>query len=80
MTEKERDHIATLLDALDEVVAATGAYLTPDGINKDECIRRILAATDNPGINLARHVLKRASGSEPHIRNAIHSTATQLEG
>ena len=33
------------------VVAATRAYLPPDGIDAKECVSRILGATDNPAIN-----------------------------
>jgi hypothetical protein len=33
------------------VVNATRAYLPPDGISEQECINRILEATDNPKIN-----------------------------
>lgn len=40
-----------LLEAVLAVVAATRAYLPPDGISEQECINRILAATDNPSIN-----------------------------
>lgn len=42
---------AELLEALLAVVAATRAYLPPDGIDAQECINRILAATENPRIN-----------------------------
>lgn len=41
----------TLRTALLAVVAATRAYLPPDGIDAQECLNRILAATDNPTIN-----------------------------
>ena len=37
--------------ALLAVVEATRAYLPPDGIDAQECLNRILAATDNPKIN-----------------------------
>lgn len=37
--------------AIKSVTDATGAYLPPDGISKDELISRVLAATDNPEIN-----------------------------
>lgn len=40
-----------LIDAILAVVAATRAYLPPDGIDAQECLNRILAATDNPTIN-----------------------------
>ena len=36
--------------ALLAVVEATRAYLPPDGIDAQECLNRILAATDNPVI------------------------------
>jgi len=39
------------VEALREVIAATSAYLPPDGISAQECLNRILAATDNPDIN-----------------------------
>lgn len=38
-------------EALLAVVNATRAYLPPDGISEQECINRILEATDNPAIN-----------------------------
>lgn len=34
-------------DALIAVVSATRAYLSPDGIDAQECLNQILAATDN---------------------------------
>lgn len=37
-------------EAIDAVIAATQAYLPPDGISAEECISRILTATDNPKI------------------------------
>jgi hypothetical protein len=40
-----------LRKAIKAVTDATSAYLPPDGISKDECINRVLAATDNPEIN-----------------------------
>lgn len=40
-----------LAKAILAVVAATRAYLPPDGIDAQECLNRILAATDNPAIN-----------------------------
>lgn len=40
-----------VLEALLAVVNATRAYLPPDGINAQECVSRILAATDNQIIN-----------------------------
>lgn len=42
---------AELMKAVGAVTVATIAYLPPDGISKDECISRVLAATDNPEIN-----------------------------
>jgi hypothetical protein len=44
----ERDR---LVEAILAVVNATRAYLRPDGIDAEECISRILEATDNPTIN-----------------------------
>lgn len=40
-----------LREALIAVVEAVRAYLPPDGIGRDECISRVIAATDNPNIN-----------------------------
>lgn len=37
--------------AVMSVVAATRAYLPPDGIDTQECLNRILEATDNREIN-----------------------------
>lgn len=45
----QEDH-AECLAALIAVVEATRAYLPPDGISAQECINRVLAATDNPAI------------------------------
>jgi hypothetical protein len=42
---------AQVADALLAVVAATRDYLPPDGISKDECINRVIGATDNHEIN-----------------------------
>lgn len=39
-----------LLKAIKGVIAATQAYLPPDGILPEEFIRRVLRATDNPEI------------------------------
>jgi hypothetical protein len=47
----EGEEIARLRAAVLAVVAATRAYLPPDGIDAKECINRILEATDNPAIN-----------------------------
>lgn len=44
------DRIEALEGALLAVVHATRAYLPPDGIDAQECINRILAATDNKKI------------------------------
>jgi hypothetical protein len=43
--------IKLLEDAVIAVVEATRAYLPPDGIDAQECISRILEATDNSAIN-----------------------------
>lgn len=47
----ELDRLRAVVEALLSVVAATRAYLPPDGIDAQECLNRILAATDNPTIN-----------------------------
>lgn len=43
--------------ALIEVIAATQAYLPPDGITKDAFILRILDATDNSTVTAALRAL-----------------------
>ncbi len=43
--------VERLREAILLVVAATRAYLPPNGIDAQECLNRILAATDNPIIN-----------------------------
>lgn len=43
--------VRVLEDALREVVEATRAYLPPDGIDAQECLNRIIGATDNSAIN-----------------------------
>lgn len=50
LAEREAE-IATLGRAVLATVAATRAYLPPDGIGAKECLSRILGATDNPTIN-----------------------------
>ena len=42
--------VAALVEALQEVISATGDYLPPDGISEQECIGRVIDATDNPKI------------------------------
>lgn len=42
---------ARLRGAIGEVIAATQAYMPPDGIPARDCISLILRATDNPEIN-----------------------------
>ncbi len=42
---------ARLREAIHAVQDATAAYLPPDGIDAQECLNRILQATDNPTIN-----------------------------
>lgn len=43
----ERPKATPADDALIAVVSATRAYLPPDGIDAQECLNQILAATDN---------------------------------
>ena len=43
--------VAELEAAVYAVVEATRAYLSHDGIGAQECLNRILGATDNPTIN-----------------------------
>lgn len=43
--------IFALSDAIREVISATCDYLPPDGISAQECVSRVLGATDNPTIN-----------------------------
>ena len=50
-TQSDALRIKLLEDALVAVVEATRAYLPPDGIDAQECLNRILEATDNPTIN-----------------------------
>lgn len=45
-----QDTIPVLVEALQDVIAATSAYLPPDGIDARECLNRILMATDNIAI------------------------------
>ena len=49
-------------EALREVIAATQAYLPPDGTSAKDCISAILAATDNPEINAALTALEKDNG------------------
>ncbi|GMM94183.1 hypothetical protein [Qipengyuania sp. MTN3-11] len=44
-------HGLMLREALRAVVDAVRDYLPPDGIDAQECLNRIIAATDNPEIN-----------------------------
>lgn len=45
------ERMRPMADALLAVVEATRAYLPPDGIDAQECLNRIIGATDNPEIN-----------------------------
>lgn len=49
-------------EALRAVIAATQAYLPPDGIAAKECINRILQATDNAEIVAALSSLEASNG------------------
>lgn len=51
MSEANQRDLELMACALSSVVAATRAYLPPDGIDAQECLNRILAATDNATIN-----------------------------
>jgi len=41
------ERAARLVEVINEVTAATSDYLPPDEIDAQECLSRILAATDN---------------------------------
>jgi len=56
------DHIEALRKALEAVVDATRAYLPPDGIDPQECLNRILLATDNSSINPLIEQMERDNG------------------
>ena len=56
--------LRTFVGAYDAVVEATGAYLPPDGISEQECLNRILAATDNLPICHARAEVRAALSAE----------------
>lgn len=43
--------VKRLREAVMAVVSAIRSYLPPDGISEQECLNRIIAATDNPIIN-----------------------------
>ena len=43
--------VERLREAIMEIVSATRAYLPPDGISAQECLNRIIGATDNATIN-----------------------------
>ena len=43
--------LQTLEEVLLAVVNAVRDYLPPDGIDAQECLNRIIGATDNPTIN-----------------------------
>lgn len=45
------ERVAKLERAIIAVVEATRAYLPPDGIDAQECLSRVLGATDNAEIN-----------------------------
>lgn len=49
-TDATPDHVAALVEALREVISATCDYLPPDGISEQECLGRVIGATDNPKI------------------------------
>lgn len=50
-TARFEAEVARLREAVLAVVDATRAYLPPGGIDAQECVNRILSATDNPAIN-----------------------------
>lgn len=65
-------------EALDAVIAATQAYLPPDGISAQECINRILGAVDNPRIVAAlRSRLQPAAASEAPCAEAVNNTIAE---
>lgn len=57
-----KDETAILFKALEAVIEATCLYLPPDGITKDECINRVLQATDNSEINRVMKALAPKNG------------------
>lgn len=50
--------------ALAQVIDAVRDYLPPNGISKDDLISRVIAATDNPAINMALTARRDASGAQ----------------
>ena len=48
--------------ALEGVIDATASHLPPDGISKDDCINRVLAASDNPEVFHALEAFRAATG------------------
>ena len=48
--------------ALEGVIDATASYLPPDGISKDDCINRVLAASDNADVVHALRAFRAATG------------------
>ena len=45
-----------------DVLEAVRAYLPPDGISKEEFIRRVIYAVDNPDFNSALYINSREDG------------------
>jgi hypothetical protein len=58
---------AEMAKALMAVVNATRAYLPPDGIDAQECLNRILGATDNATINPIIFEIERAAACDAEI-------------
>lgn len=50
ISKSEHAALVECAKALEAVIAATQAYLPPDGISAKDCISRILSASDNPNI------------------------------
>lgn len=54
--------LGVILRALEAVIDATSSYLPPDGISKDECISRVLQASDNAEVFAALQAFRQATG------------------
>lgn len=52
-------HYSVIHQSILDVIAATSAYLPPDGISDQECLNRILQATDNAEVVKALNELER---------------------
>ena len=70
---KPDKHHAVINRAILDVIAATGAYLPPDGIDAQKCINRVLQATDNAEVVAALAILAGHAPATPMLETLAQS-------